>query len=97
MASFSWMYFGLPSHAPQASTTGSPKVNFLLQAGHPSSFKLLSFSRSMMVFNRFFSKDDIKSSFPVFGKILYLRTITYKLNVGCKHVKPAAPMSLSAK
>jgi hypothetical protein len=66
MASFSWMYFGLPSHAPQASTTGSPKVNFLPQAGHPSAFKLLSFSRSMIVYNRFFSKDDIKSSFPVF-------------------------------
>jgi hypothetical protein len=51
----------------------------------------------MMVFNRFFSKDDIKSSFPVFGKILCLRTITYKLNAGCKHVKPATPIALPAK
>jgi len=79
MASFSWIYFGFPSQAPQASTTGSPKANFLPHAGHPSAFKLLSFSRSMMVFNRFFSRVGIKSSFPGFG----LPAITYKLNAGC--------------
>jgi hypothetical protein len=51
----------------------------------------------MMDFNRFFSRDDIKSSFPVFGKTLRLLTITNKLNACCKHVKPAAPMALLPK